>query len=846
MPASLTGAAACRWNHHMGPVWLALRADLRMRWQAMAGLAVLLGLIGGVVLTAAAGARRTDTAYPRMLEWAHAAQVDIIPNGNGIATRYFAALSRLPQVASMSTLGLYQAALPPRRGRQLAPVLTMSSPDRSWGVSVDRVKVLAGRIYSPRAAGQAMINPKLADAEHLRPGGMLRLLLIPNNPKTGNPEPRLASSLSFRVSAVVTFDTQLVPGNGTTSEPTALLSPPFTATAAAARASYGTQADVRLRPGASMAGFVSAAAALAKRYRATGGKVDIVSLSGEVAATQRAIRPQAVALALFAGLATLIALAVIVQLLSRQLILDSADFPILRALGMTRARLVTVSLTRTAAVTVAGGLIAVGIAIAASPLMPIGAARLAEPGPGVEVNVAVLTAGLAIFALVPLAMLVPAAWRAAGRERGPLGPAEPATTGHVPRLASWLGSAGSMTGGIGVRMAFESGHGRTAVPVRSALIGTTVAVASVLAAVVFGASLLGLVSTPHRYGQNWAQVLDLGFGGVVGKFGATLLAREPALTGYAAGNYGQLSIGTGQAIVPAIGIDPVRGHGFLTLLAGRAPAAPDEIVLGAQTMRAVHRRLGQTVRVLVEQMVNPPSYGQAVRTMRIVGVAIFPAFSRGSFTATDLGSGAAVQAEVLSEQSPQTGCAGRATCYNFFLLRYRPGADARADGARLSAAVVASGCPPGSCLVSADQRPSDIRNYTGVRDTPLLLGGVLAMLAVGTLTHVLLTSLRRRRRDLALLKTLGLLRPELLRVVFWQASALAAAALLIGLPLGLLAGRWAWALFAGSAGVAPGPDIPVPIILAAIPVTLLLANLIAAGPGWAAARISPASVLRSE
>jgi ABC-type lipoprotein release transport system permease subunit len=111
---------------------------------------------------------------------------------------------------------------------------------------------------------------------------------------------------------------------------------------------------------------------------------------------------------------------------------------------------------------------------------------------------------------------------------------------------------------------------------------------------------------------------------------------------------------------------------------------------------------------------------------------------------------------------------------------------------------------------------------------------------------VLLTSLRRRRRDLALLKTLGLLRPQLLRVVFWQASALAAAALLIGLPLGLLAGRWAWALFAGSAGVAPGPDIPVPIILAAIPVTLLLANLIAAGPGWAAARISPASVLRSE
>ena len=39
-------------------------------------------------------------------------------------------------------------------------------------------------------------------------------------------------------------------------------------------------------------------------------------------------------------------------------------------------------------------------------------------------------------------------------------------------------------------------------------------------ATVFGASLLGLVGTPHRYGQNWAQVLDLGFGGVTSQFGA--------------------------------------------------------------------------------------------------------------------------------------------------------------------------------------------------------------------------------------------------------------------------------------------------------------------------------------
>jgi hypothetical protein len=260
----------------------------------------------------------------------------------------------------------------------------------------------------------------------------------------------------------------------------------------------------------------------------------------------------------------------------------------------------------------------------------------------------------------------------------------------------------------------------------------------------------------------------------------------------------------------------------------------------------VHRRLGQTVRVTVDQTVRPSSYGRASRTMRIVGVAVFPSFSRGSFAATDLGSGAAVQAAVLSEPSPQTGCAGRTTCYNFYLLRYRRGADARADGARLQAAVTASGCPPGSCTVTADQRPSDIRNYTGVRDTPLLLGAVLALLAMATLIHVLLTSVRRRRPDLAVLKSLGLLPSQVLGTVLWQATALAAASLLVGLPLGVLAGRWAWVLFARSAGVAPAADIPVALVLAAIPVTLLLAIVIAAGPGWAAARVSPASVLRTE
>ena len=43
------------------------------------------------------------------------------------------------------------------------------------------------------------------------------------------------------------------------------------------------------------------------------------------------------------------------------------------------------------------------------------------------------------------------------------------------------------------------------------------------AAVVFGASLIALVGTPHQYGQNWNQEFDLEFGAIP----ATLGAKTP-------------------------------------------------------------------------------------------------------------------------------------------------------------------------------------------------------------------------------------------------------------------------------------------------------------------------------
>jgi len=109
---------------------------------------------------------------------------------------------------------------------------------------------------------------------------------------------------------------------------------------------------------------------------------------------------------------------------------------------------------------------------------------------------------------------------------------------------------------------------------------------------VFGASFLALVSTPHLYGQNWPHQLDLQVGSVPGAIGAKMLAHVTGLTEYAGSNNGQVSVaapGSGSTAVPAIGLDQRHGSGFLTLLAGRAPAGGAGSVVNVSGATAVRR-----------------------------------------------------------------------------------------------------------------------------------------------------------------------------------------------------------------------------------------------------------------
>jgi putative ABC transport system permease protein len=179
--------------------------------------------------------------------------------------------------------------------------------------------------------------------------------------------------------------------------------------------------------------------------------------------------------------------------------------------------------------------------------------------------------------------------------------------------------------------------------------------------------------------------------------------------------------------------------------------------------------------------------------------------------------------------------------YGVFYVRYAPGADPAAALRSLQRS--ASGA---ELDVMVPKPPSDVENLGRVGSLPGVLAGLLALLAASTLAHLLATSVRRRRRDLAVLKTLGFVRGQVRATVAWQATGFAVLAVVAGIPLGVAAGRWAWVLVNQGLHSLAGPVTPTLAVLTIVPATMLVANLVAALPASSAAATRPAVVLRSE
>jgi ABC-type antimicrobial peptide transport system permease subunit len=799
---------------------------LRAGWRGWAGLALIIALAGGAVLTAAAGASRTNSAYPRFLAQSRASDVLVSPLGGPGVNGYDAAVGALPGVAASAAVVGIDAGPVTAKGALLdQDATTFASLDGRYGRTVDIPKMLAGRLPSRSAPQEVAVNQIAADQIHLHVGSVLTMAAEGNSPHSR------PVKLTEHVVGIFVTRGSVLPVTYIDRDALVLASPALYRELGFNYVAFDG-VYVTLKPGTSLATFSAAAETLAKRYPSTGDQVLVADETTQAATIERLIRPQAIALALFALALGLTALLIVGQVAARTLQAAAQDNGTLAALGMTRRQLFAASMAETAAATVAGALGAVAIAIAASPLTPIGPARLAEPHPGVSVNAGVLVAGAAAIVVLLAARAAVTAWRLAGA-RPAADVAEPSR--RRPLLAERLSLAGvPLPAATGVRFALDPGTGRASVPVRSAMLGLAVAVAAVAGAGTFGANLLRLVGTPSLYGQDWNIAFEGQFGAVTPKQFTQITGHVPGITDITYGVHGTVTIGT--TVIPAIGLAPGTGPmTSSTVLTGRPPATAGQIALGGSVLRQLGLLVGQTVKV---------STPVGTRRMLITGSAVFPYFGQGSFTPTDAGEGAETTAAVLAPLANAGG--GIAGGYNFALVSFAPGPARQANIAAFQRAwsSFCAGIQQDTCLVT-DQRPNTVTNYAAIDATPEVLAGVLAVLGMAVLAQFILASARRRRRDFALLKVLGMFRRDLSAVAFWQVATVTAVALVVGVPLGIAGGRWAWHLFADQAGLPPSAITSLPVLWM-IPATLLVAALVALPPARSVARVPAAAILRSE
>jgi ABC-type antimicrobial peptide transport system permease subunit len=113
------------------------------------------------------------------------------------------------------------------------------------------------------------------------------------------------------------------------------------------------------------------------------------------------------------------------------------------------------------------------------------------------------------------------------------------------------------------------------------------------------------------------------------------------------------------------------------------------------------------------------------------------------------------------------------------------------------------------------------------------------------LVHLLVVSVSRRRREIGLLKALGLVNGQVASVVAWQATTLAFVGIVIGVPLGIVVGRAVWTAFGSNLGVVPVSVVPMWLIAGLAAGVIVVANLLAVAPALTAARIKPGLLLRT-
>ncbi|HZQ58331.1 MAG TPA: ABC transporter permease [Acidimicrobiales bacterium] len=834
-----------------------LRAALRRRLGAHVAIAALVAVLGGTAMASIAAARRTQSSFPRYLASTHPSDVTMTTYGtspdspaNGYSPALEARLAQIPGVAHVeSWTEIFGAPLRPDGAPDLGVEADLSNVASVDGMYFDQDRAVAvhGRMARPERA-----NEFVATAEGARVLGLHVGAAVPmgfytgaqtNQPGFGTAKVPPAVRVDMTLVGIVVLNDGVVQDEVDRFPAMVIFTPAVTRSFVHPGDSAGSWFGFRLTNGArDIASVERRAVALLP----PGAVSYFRTASLGTGKVERTVKPEAIALAVFGAIAALAALVIVTLAISRELQVGDHDRDVLRSMGAHTSVVLADGLIGVIGAVVFGAVLACALAVVASPLSPLGPVRHVYPGRGIAFDWSVLGVGALVLvvglAAVAVALAVVSSPERVARRR------------DVPRSSAVARAAASSgmppAAVVGLRFALEPGRGRAAVPVRSALVGSVMAMVVLVATLTFGSSLRTLVARPSLYGWNWDYALQSSQD--VPPQSIPLLAKDPLVT--ASAPYVDLNVEINGLSVPVL-IGPTDPAVSPPLLSGHAVAGPDQVVLGDATLRALHTHVGATVVASMGTPSQAPLYVPPTRLL-VVGTATLPAVAgSGSFGAhTGMGTGGLLSVGIapqLQQSPPGSDPTLNGPPLVFVRLAHGVSAAAgRADIQRVADAGTQAfaadpNAPPARVEVLPVQQPAEIVNYRATGATPAVLAAGLALGAIAALGLTLAASVVRRRRELAMLKTLGFTRRQLAAAVAWQATVAAVVGAVIGVPLGIALGRQLWDAFARDISAVPHPTVPASVLLVPLG-ALVLANVVAAVPGRVAARTPAALVLRAE
>jgi ABC-type lipoprotein release transport system permease subunit len=792
------------------PVTLLGRARLRAGLLSLLLVAVLVAITGAAAITALTGAQRTITAYDRLREHTRDPDADVSATR---ATDVVRRAAQLPDVVDHVFGHIWVSRYLDATDRTV--YLSMTGYDRTSDELV-RPLVIRGQMWDPSDPHQALLTEATAKRGHVDVGSPIHLkTLTPTQFENWNETDPIAAqgpTVSLRVVGIIRD-----PFDAGTTGAGLFVSPAFYRYATKAGGPpVGLGAYVRLRDGEQGGDrFASQVEDLVRRSGDPGaggpGQVQ-VTLASEREDVTSASRVAALGMMAFAAVAAVAGLVTLTQALGREASRRVEHNVVWAALGMTtRERTLALAGPPELAV-IAGTIGAIALSIVASPLSPIGAARTFEPNPGIEANPALLAIGGGGWLLL-VSLLVLLSARRGARLAAPTTEVAPATTPSVLTAPVTRANLPAPVA-VGLRMAVEQRVGRRTQLMRTPIVTATLAIAAVVATVGFSASLVRLVTEPSRYGWSGDGTVEAPEN--VRAQTLSRVSRNPDVEAATAVNTDEVSVAGKRTTL--YGLDPLRGDLGFTTLTGRAPAAPDEILLGP--------KLADQLGVTVGDAVGVSTASAKPRVMRVVGYGLTI-----SANGEDYDEGALVTGNTFKRL-----VRGKAyTTVVYFRLR-----DSVHDKAAAANHIA------GDQELVDPEAPGPIAYLDQLKYLPRLLAGLLAAVGVAAVAHGFLVGSRRWAYDLAVLRVFGFTRKQMAAAVGTMATATVVVGALIGVPLGLIAARLAWTALASDVHVATDLARPVGTLVLLVLAAVAIANGLAAAGAREVRRLRPALALRTE